>query len=101
MPFQGLHYKPKKISSIRENDFRVAIIGKVIEVKEKSFVVSDGSGELEVFSAKQVEKGSIVRVFCSREEDKLKADVVQNLNGLDLNLYNKIKELYSKVERNV
>jgi len=98
MPFQALHYKPKKISSIKENDFRVCIVGKIIETKENSFVIRDESGELEILSNKPLEKNSIVRIFCSREEDKFKADVIQNLNGLDLNLYNKIKELYNRVE---
>jgi hypothetical protein len=98
MPFQALHYKPKKISSIKENDFRVCIVGKIIETKENSFVISDGSGELEIFSNKPLEKNSIVRIFCSKEEDKFKADVIQDLSGLDLNLYSKIKELYNRVE---
>jgi len=98
MPFQALHYKPKKISSIKENDFRVCIIGKIIETKENSFVIRDESGELEILSNKPLEKNSIVRIFCSREEDKFKADVIQNLNELDLNLYSKIKELYNRVE---
>jgi hypothetical protein len=98
MPFQALHYKPRKISSIKENDLRICIIGKVVETKENSFFISDGSGELEVFSEKPVEKNSIVRVFCSREGDKFKADVIQNLKGFDLNLYSKIEELYKRVE---
>jgi hypothetical protein len=98
MPFQALHYKPKKISSIKENDFRVCIVGKIIETKENSFVIRDESGELEILSNKPLEKNSIVRIFCSREEDKFKADVIQNLNELDLNLYSKIKELYNRVE---
>jgi len=98
MPFQALHYKPRKISSIKENDFRVSIIGKVIEIKENSFIISDESGELEIFSKKPLEKNSIVRVFCSREEDKFKADAVQDLKGFDLNLYNRIKELYKRFE---
>lgn len=103
MAFELLHYKPKKVSEIRENDSRIAIIGKIVEIKENSFVFSDGSGEIEIFfgESKNVEKDKLIRVFCSRDGGILKADIIQDLKGFDLNLYKKIKELYRRADINV
>jgi len=93
----ALHYKPKKISEINlKTDSRIAIIGKVTEQGENSFVLDDGSGKIEIISEEEVKLNKTVRVFCSLIENQLKADVVQSLNGFDLNLFNKIKELYNK-----
>jgi hypothetical protein len=94
--FELLHYKPKKISEIKSSDLRVAIIGKIMEKKENSFVVDDGSGKVEVLFDGEVRNNELIRAFCSVIDDKLKADIVQNLNGFDLDLFNKINELYRK-----
>lgn len=94
------HYKPKKISKIEKSDRRVAIVGKVRKVNEdgNSFVLDDDTGKIEIFSDKldKVKKGGIVRVFCTIENEKLNADVVQSLESLDLNLFKKVEELYIK-----
>lgn len=92
------HYKPKKISNIEKNDRRVAIIGKVHSVSGNSFVLDDDTGKIEIFSEKldRVKKGATVRVFCTIEDDKLNANVVQTLEGLDLNLFKSVEELYNK-----
>ena len=90
------HYQPRKISSISKTDSRVAIIGKVLEVLENSFILEDETGKIEISSEEAVRKGELVRVFCSLLDGKLKADVVQNLKGFDLNLFKKVEELYRK-----
>ena len=93
-----LHYKPKRISEIDfKKDKKVAIVGRVLEVGEKFFIISDTTERIEVESEESVEEGEIVRVFCSIEENKIKADIVQRLDGLDLNLYRKTEELYKKM----
>lgn len=92
--FMPEYHKPRNTSSITKNDSKVVIVGKVIDSKENSFVVEDSSGRIEVFSEKKVEKNKLVRIFCSMIEGKLKADIVQEMEGLDLNLFKRIQELY-------
>lgn len=90
-------YRPRKISELKKTDARVSIVGKVIEGKEGSFVMGDDTGKAEIFFEGQVEKGKLLRVFCSLADERLTADVVQSLNGMDMKLFNKVRELYKKV----
>ena len=118
-------YVPRKISEISKNDKKIAIIGKIVDVTDDSFILDDNSGKIEVFfgeeglegltglegsaglevpeslevrseSSEIVEKGKTIRAFCSVADDQLKLDVVQDLAGLDLNLLKTVDELYSK-----
>ena len=92
-----LYYKPKKVSEINlKSDSRISLIGKIIEKKDDSFVLDDGSGKIEIFSEEEVEENKLIRVFCSIIEKQIKADIIQDLNGFDLNLFNKVRELYNK-----
>ena len=90
-----LHYTPKQISEVNPSDSRVSILGKIINISDNSFILDDDSGKIEIVSDVQTEKNKLVRVFCSVGEEKLKADIVQNMEGLDLNLFKKVKELYN------
>lgn len=94
---QPLHYIPKKISDLKQADKKVAIMGKIIQAEENSFIIDDESGKVEIFSEERVESDKMVRAFCTVIEGRLKADAVQDLNNFDLNLYRRIKELYSKI----
>lgn len=91
------HYKPKKINNITAKDSKIAVIGKVVETRKNSFILDDDTGKIEVFSDEAIEKDKLVRVFCSVIEEKVKTDIVQSLEGLDLNLFKKCEELYNKV----
>ncbi len=95
MPAQ--HYVPKRISDVKKADSRVSLMGTVVSSSENSLVIEDSSGRAEIFSEQQVDVGKLVRVFCTNVDGRLKADAVQSLNGLDLNLYLKVQELYRKV----
>jgi len=98
----ALHYKPKKISEIDSKaDNRVSLVGKVIENRKSGFVLDDDTGKIEIVFEGDIKPKKMVRVFCSLVDGQLKADVVQNLEGLDLNLFKKVKELYNKAELNV
>ena len=92
-----LHYKPKKISEIdTKTDARVSLQGKVSSILENSFVLDDGSAKIEIVSEIIPEQNKQVRVFCSILDEQLKTEVIQDLSSLDLDLFNKVKELYSK-----
>ena len=90
------HYKPRKIGQIVKTDSHIALVGKVSSIGDNSFVLNDGSGSMEIVSEELVEKDKLVRVFCSNVDKSWKADVIQNLNGLDTNLFKKVEELYNK-----
>jgi len=91
------HYKPKKISQITNKDLKVVLIGKVSKTAPVSFVLDDDSGKIEIFSDKEMAKDTIIRVFCSITNQKLKADIIQILDGLDMNLFKNMEALYNKV----
>ena len=90
------HYASKQISEVNPTDSRVSIIGNVIAVGGDSFVLDDGSGKIEVISDVTIERNKLVRIFCSVVDEKLKADIVQDVEGLDVELFKKVKELYNR-----
>jgi len=94
---QPQRYVPKKISEVKPTDSRVAVMGNIDLTNDNAFMIEDDSGKAEVFSENPVQAGQLVRVFCSVVDGRLKADAIQSLNGLDLNLYQKVQELYRKV----
>lgn len=91
-----MHYKPKQISEVSSNDSLVSLVGKVIKTNDNSFILDDGTGKIEIVSDFQVEENKKVRVFCSINNETLKSDVVQDMEGLDMVLFKKVKELYYK-----
>ena len=91
----AFHYPQKQISEVTPNDSRVSIIGNIASAGPNSFVLDDSTGKIEVMSDIPVEKNKLVRAFCSVVEEKLKADVIQNMEGLDLNLFKKVNSLYN------
>lgn len=90
-------YTPKKISDVKKSDARISVVGEVKSSGENVFMLEDDSGKMEIFSERPAQSGDLVRVFCTVVDGRLKADAVQSLNGLDLNLYQKVQELYRKV----
>ncbi len=89
------YYRPKEISKVDSKGSRVCLVGRIISSDENSFVLDDGTGKIEVISQGSFGKGKLVRVFCSVDDEKLKADIVQDVEGLDLSLFKKINTLYS------
>lgn len=96
-------YVPKKISQISRNDKKVAVVGRVIDSTVASFILEDETGKIEVFfdeqdvaSRERVDNDKIMRAFCTLVDEQLKANVVQDMTGVDLNLLKTVDELYSK-----
>ena len=106
MPFRN-HYKKRKIPEINpDEDLKVNILGFVVDKKDDTIVLDDGSGKIKVFvdmpgMMERIEINKVVRVFGSTlpTEDgfEVKADAVQDLSNLNINLYKKVEELYNKV----
>lgn len=98
----------RKVSEIKIGDEYVSVVGLVFDKREGEFVLDDGSGQLTVFFeypaiARGVEVGSRVRVFGVPSKvagvHELHADIVQNLEGLDLKLYEEVRHEVKKFEK--
>jgi len=106
MPFRN-HYVKRKIPEINpEIDLKVKILGFVVDKKENTLMVDDGSGKVSVFVDEaslldNVNINQLIRVFGSTlpTEDgfEIKVDAIQDLSNLNINLYKKVEELYNKV----
>lgn len=96
------HYKLRKVAEINfEKDNKIALVGKVLEQLENSFVLEDETGNIEIFFGGELRKDQVVRVFCSIIDNQLKADIVQSLNNFNLELFRKIEDMYKKAGLNI
>ena len=106
MPFKN-HYENRKIPEINPDvDLKVKILGFVVDRKGDTIVLDDGSGKTKVFVdipgiMESIKINQLIRVLGSTlpTEDgfEIKADAVQDLSNLNINLYKKVEELYNKV----
>ncbi|MCS7093636.1 MAG: hypothetical protein RMJ18_00375 [Candidatus Aenigmarchaeota archaeon] len=91
------HYKGKKIVAIDKDDFRIFITGKIVEHGDNYIVVEDDTGKIKInHNLSDLKNIKTVRVFCTKIDNELFCDFIQNLEGLDLELYNKVEDLYLK-----
>jgi hypothetical protein len=107
MPNQN-HYNTKKITEINpENDFRVKVMGFIVDKKDDTIIMDDGSAKLQVFVdlpniIDTLNTNQLVRIFGSvmptDDGFEIKADIVQDLSDLNVKLYKKVNELYEKFE---
>ena len=82
-----------------EKNVRVRIMGRIIDKGDSVIVVDDGSAKadiiLDLMPAADI--GDFVRVFCRvlplEEGYELRGEIVQDMNGMDMNLYKKIFEI--------
>ena len=106
MPFKN-HYVKRKIPEINpDTDLKVKVLGFVVDKKDDTLMIDDGSGKVKVFVdipnvMEKINVNQLVRVFGSTlpTEDgfEIKADVIQDLSNLNINLYKKVEELYNKM----
>jgi hypothetical protein len=98
MPFELLHYKPRKISEIDfEKDQRVAIIGRIKEIRENSVIFQDASSEIEIGFVDGIRENKLIRIFCTIVDKKLLlVDFFQVLERFDLDLWEETNKLYKE-----
>ena len=106
MPFKN-HYLKKFISEINpDTDLKIKLIGFVVDKKDDTIVLDDGSGKVNVFvdipnMMEKININQLVRVFGStlptENGFEIKADLIQDLTNLNINLYKKVDELYKEV----
>lgn len=100
MPDEKQIYKrmpavPRKISEISpEKDIRIVVLGKVIDKPDGALIVDDGSATAEIITEQTANINDFVRIFSRvlplEEGYELRAEIVQNMNALDMDLYRKV-----------
>jgi len=100
----------KDVNEITENDKRIQILGTVVEyiagtVGDSSslseVILSDGTGNIRVFIDEDIDREykpkEIIRVFGRVGKDErglyLNAEIIQDMNKLNIDLYKKIRKL--------
>lgn len=93
---------PKDISAIdAEQDVRVRVLGTVLETRDDSIMLDDGSGTVEVFldadDFDAVQDGQRIRVLGrvlpAAEGFELQGEIVQDMSDLDMDAYNTVKNI--------
>ena len=97
--YQRLPAKDRMIKDISpDKDIRVRITGTIIDKTPESIVVDDSSANAEVLAPEELTKdfkqGDTIRVFCRvialEKGYQLQAELIQNMNELDIEKYRKI-----------
>jgi hypothetical protein len=92
----------KRITEINpEKDIRVRLLCRIIDKADEVIVVDDSSAKAEIITSDldvNANVGDLVRVFTRvlplEEGFELRAEIIQDMSKLDLDLYKKIKEYY-------
>ncbi len=97
----------RKISDLSPEDYRVKILGTIVDRNEvdNSVMIDDGTGRLVAYFANEegflkAEEGKIVRLIGRiRKEDNYEMDVeiIQNMEKLDIGLYDQLKYIEEKL----
>lgn len=84
-----------------QRDVRVRIVGTVLEVREDSIMLDDGTGTTEVFldieDQDTVQDGMRIRVFGrvlpTPDDFEVQGEIVQDMTDLDMDTFNEVREL--------
>lgn len=87
----------KKIKDINpESDIRVTIVGTVVGKTLGNLIIDDGSDTAEIITDVEKEVGDQVRIIARviplETGFELQAEIVQDMKGLNMNLYNLVEE---------
>ena len=97
--YQRLPAKDIMIKDISpEKDVRVRIVGTIIDKTSASITVDDSSANEEILALEELtndfKQGDVVRVFCRvtalEKGYQLQAELIQDMNELDIEKYRKI-----------
>jgi hypothetical protein len=90
----------RRIGEIKSSDTMVRILGTALEVREGDFTLDDGEGQIVVIAdperVGQLRDGQRVRVLgriFKDPEPVLQGEIIQDMDGLDLDLYARVRKL--------
>jgi hypothetical protein len=83
-------YKESFINELKENS-KVSVSGFIVDKKDSSIVVDDTTGNLPVIIETSLTLNTFVRVFGYYSNNQLQADLIQDLNTINKQIYNKLK----------
>ncbi len=87
----------KDIADISETDIRVRVIGKVTKKEDSNMTLNDSTGEIVVYADVPVNVGDTIRVFGRPTKTGvsvvLNAEIVQDMNKLNMALFKKYRQL--------
>jgi uncharacterized protein YdeI (BOF family) len=88
----------KRIEDISD-ELRISVVGTVVKCGESEFILDDGTGQLTVICAEDisVKEKDIIRVIGKVYGQTVEAEIVQNMDGLNMQLYLKMYELKKKI----
>ncbi|MDI6654408.1 MAG: hypothetical protein QME59_00795 [Candidatus Hydrothermarchaeota archaeon] len=102
--------KEKSIKEISEQDFRVRVLGTVIDRDEvnNSAMIDDGTGRIAALFADPEQlaiarEGKLVRVIgkVRKDENAIEVEIIQDMGKLDTGLYEQVKYISEKMKRGV
>lgn len=89
----------RRVSEIQPSDIRVSLIGLIVDMDEGTLILDDGTGKVQAtFSGKvNAEVNKLVRVFGRAFPAEggytIQGEIIQDLTGLDIELFRKYLEL--------
>ena len=89
----------RNVSDIVKDDVRVRIVGMVIDKKDNVVVLDDGTGKINVVFDEpvnaEVNKNVRImgRVMPTEKGFEIQGEILQDMSGLDLGLYKKVRSL--------
>jgi hypothetical protein len=91
----------RSVNEITDDDYRIRVIGTVVNISSDEQILDDGTGTINVITDQKLEVGALIRAIgrIFRKDDgsfELNAEIIQNMKGLDIELYNKVRELQKK-----
>lgn len=89
----------KNISDISKEDVRISLLGTILDKKGQTIVLDDGTGQVQITFSEPVkeEAKKLVRVIGKviplQEDFEIQGEVIQDMSGLDMELYKKVREM--------
>jgi uncharacterized protein YdeI (BOF family) len=94
-------FKEKFVKDLDFSDFKVAVSGSIINLRDSGFLFADGSGEVYINtsgmenlqSRKEKDLVRIMgRIMPYENGFEIQAEIIQDLNGVDMGALKRIKE---------
>jgi len=101
----------RQIAEIAPEDFRLRILGVVVDRNEKDYsaILDDGTGRIviqfpDIDQFDVAEEGRLIRVFgrlAGGETQSIEVELVQDMSSLDIGIYDQWKYISDKVKKDV